>query len=103
MSRPSVKVPLPPPVTAPTLSSITRGDLPESEYGHQLRRGFKTLKFIDTLEEEFRRSHRRDMRQHVRASLWLACVFVVTFSLVDSMVSAASADPWLSIVRYAVF
>jgi diguanylate cyclase (GGDEF)-like protein len=90
-------------MTVSDLSLPSDGALPESEYARQLRSGFKFLRFVPALEAEFRSTHRRDSQRQVRLSLWLAVLFIVTFSVLSSLVFDETGGRWLNIVRYAVF
>jgi len=53
---------------------------PESPYAAQLARGFPWLRFEPSLEREFRQVHHGRVAVEVRRNLWLAVVFVTSFS-----------------------
>ena len=55
-------------------------------YSEQLRSGFKRLRFIDFLEEEFRRTYQADNREKSRLTIALALVICVVLTVISQVI-----------------
>lgn len=83
-------------------SPAVRGTPPESVYAQQLERGFRYLKFVPLLEQEFRQAYRRQVRRQLRINLWLAVVFVAAFSILSHTLIKSSDTLIITLIQVVV-
>jgi diguanylate cyclase (GGDEF)-like protein len=63
-------------------------------YSEQLRSGFKRLRFIDFLEEEFRQTYQADNREKSRLTIALALVICVVLTVISQAIGGESESVW---------
>jgi diguanylate cyclase (GGDEF)-like protein len=63
-------------------------------YSEQLRSGFKRLRFIDFLEEEFRQAYQADNREKSRLTIALALVICVVLTVISQAIGGEGESVW---------
>jgi diguanylate cyclase (GGDEF)-like protein len=76
---------------------------PESPHAIQLKRGYPWLRFVGSLEAEFRQAFRSESLPAVRRNLWIAIVFVCGFSWLTHMVLDTPVNRLLDTIRFTTF
>ena len=74
----------------------------ESAAAHQLRAGFKWLRFEHDLEREFRREYTRNQLPQIRRHLYLAALLVVVFGALNGLVLGPGAHTALYVVQFGL-
>jgi diguanylate cyclase (GGDEF)-like protein len=74
----------------------------ESAAAHQLRRGFKWLRFEHDLEREFRRDHARSRLPQIRINLYIAAALVLIFGALHSLVLGPGPHSAVYIVQFGL-
>ncbi len=75
----------------------------QSPHRTQLQHGFPWLRFVPTLEREFRQALRAEQRPSIRRNLWIAVISVIGFAWLTHMVLEPSVSRQLDGIRFAVF